>query len=535
MKTIFAVVVLVAALVPSAARAADPQGAMLGPGETVTWGGGPLFGTAIGGSETVGIPVPFCRPPACDTFLLDIEVPPSSDETVKSVVDIQIALEDANQIVGLALWPPGAADDDHDYQLYGVAVRLVEPALGTWRVTVGCGACANAFYAATASATTVPVTPSPMPDGPLGFASTRLAGSGSGATSIAVDGDGHVLVDAPITAAGPSVFRSDDGGATFSRSSHVDALPPRFCCSSAGGDVAFGEGGNAYLANRNPSAVMFESGGDEGSSNLVYPSTDDGSTWGAPLPAGAYVTRPRLGAGHGRDMWLAALTNDNPFAVPGPRIGLWRSGAVFLPAPAPGAGRAVTDVDRPLADRHALDTTYLLYAAGTEIWSARTSDGLAWSETKVADAGAIAGHLASAVGGYGELAVAWSDGEHVRMSSSADGGTTWTGPVQVDQAPSSANVLPAIAATEDRVDVAWYTASGEAWSVVLARTTDREHFTESRVSDDVVHTGAIPGAVFHPIGDSLGLAIGPDGAANLAYANDAYGELVTVYARETTP
>jgi hypothetical protein len=132
-------------------------------------------------------------------------------------------------------------------------------------------------------------------------------------------------------------------------------------------------------------------------------------------------------------------------------------------------------------------------------------------------------------------------------SSSKDEGVTWSDPIQIPTPGLHNNIQPwAAAGDAGRVDVAWYgtktvdrdpnsgcggaaDADGQ-WSVYLAETLnglDRTPaFTQPIVaSEHFVHRGGIsgaPGGKFcgnSVMGDFLQLRIGPDGEANIVYAD----------------
>src|SRR5437879_722166 len=78
-----------------AARAADRPGATIRPGETVTWSGGPLTGTATAGPE-FGLP-DRCTSATCDDFMLDVRVPPPADHSSTAYVQVRLQTPDPNQ------------------------------------------------------------------------------------------------------------------------------------------------------------------------------------------------------------------------------------------------------------------------------------------------------------------------------------------------------------------------------------------------------------------------------------------------------
>lgn len=94
----------------------------------------------------------------------------------------------------------------------------------------------------------------------------------------------------------------------------------------------------------------------------------------------------------------------------------------------------------------------------------------------------------------GNLYAAWSDGQTVRFSSSSDHGSHWSSAVAVNTAPANTAVFPWVAAYGDTVDVAYYgtTPGGDVWNTYLAQTTDDgAAFTQSRVRNSPNHVGVI--------------------------------------------
>jgi hypothetical protein len=139
------------------------------------------------------------------------------------------------------------------------------------------------------------------------------------------------------------------------------------------------------------------------------------------------------------------------------------------------------------------------------------------------------------------------------MAASHDGGQNFYGPFQVSSGPGTA-VLPWVAAGDaGRIDVVWYQSSnvsdpntmpaGSTWNVMFAQSlnaTDREPvFAVSQVSDHIIHTGSIStGGLFgssdRSLLDFFTVSVGPDGLANIIYADNGVSGLHCSYARQSS-
>jgi hypothetical protein len=560
-------------LLATSATAAVPGGSTLAVGGTVQWSGGPLYGTAAGGPEQGG-PAPLgCGPLTCDDFLLEIGQPPAAG--TRTIVTVSLATSGADQLA-LVVYPPGASDPNRDYELYlGTPVRLAVDEPGVWRIRVACVACVGAVYTGTASAEAKSIISSPLPPpGPLSFTNVRLPGGGGGEPGVVVDTDGRIFVNSPFTPASASLYRSLDGGDSFTRRGHFDGVPPRLF--SADSDVAVApDDGTVYAVNRQDygTGITVSATGiccpAHLTNHLVYVSSDHGESYEGPAIADAYADRPWLVAGNDGVVYLGSALN--PPA--GPTLMLSRStdhGRTWLPMSNVSISGTGTHPDatcfisrRPVLDPGDGQTLYLFYMLSRledcartrgdnfEIWVAKSSDGgRTWSHHRAATAAAPIDHLWGDVDAAGNLYVAWNevaaDGStHVELASSVDGGIAWRGPFRVDQlAGHDSNAMPAVAAGEaGRVDVVWYTSTAPrltdddaTWTVALARTTDGQSatpsFTQSRVSPNVVHVGPLPRCPFCPFADFMSVDIDREGRANVVWNDDSLGPLLLMYSRE---
>jgi len=99
----------------------------------------------------------------------------------------------------------------------------------------------------------------------------------------------------------------------------------------------------------------------------------------------------------------------------------------------------------------------------------------------------------------GSLYAAWSDAQHVFLSTSTDQGSTWSQPLAVNVAPADTAVFPWLAAYDGRVDLVYYgTTSSSAsdtsavWNVYMAQTSDGgATFVQTLVTSHPNHVGGI--------------------------------------------
>jgi hypothetical protein len=172
---------------------------------------------------------------------------------------------------------------------------------------------------------------------------------------------------------------------------------------------------------------------------------------------------------------------------------------------------------RLIADPHT-HNVYCVYAAGvtgflkahtftpTQVFVSRSTDmGKSWTANLVyaAPAGTISfANIFPTVTvdpTNGKVYSAFSDGQKVWFSASSDQATHWSSPVAVNISPANSAILPAIAAYNGTVDVAYYAISGTdtlnvgaVWNTYMAPTTnDGASFTQSLVSAHPNHVGPV--------------------------------------------
>jgi hypothetical protein len=168
---------------------------------------------------------------------------------------------------------------------------------------------------------------------------------------------------------------------------------------------------------------------------------------------------------------------------------------------------------------------------------------------------------AGAIDSSGNIYVAWSMNNartnefSIWFASSHDNGKTFYGPFPVSTGPLVADetaVFPWIAAGDNgRVDIVWYQSNtvgdsntiaiGAAWNVMMAQSLNANSrepvFTVSQVSDHVMHmgpisTGGLIGSADRSLLDFFQVAIGPDGLANIVYADNGSTSTHAEFARQ---
>jgi hypothetical protein len=330
--------------------------------------------------------------------------------------------------------------------------------------------------------------------------------------------DGSAVANAATanTGAPPTFWISRDGGGTWATGRDFDTTG----ASTGDADAAIGADGYLYALNLgyNPNPP----GQPSNPTVLVFRSRD-GRKWSGPAS---------FPAPHGTDQ------PDRPWLIVDPRhpanvdvlnsevggnIIIWRSldhGSHFA-GPYPVSGGANSQAALALSSRPLFDPTkagrlFMLYETATppggltsliagppvyefpmtQLWLATSTDaGLTWSDRLVLDTqvlprplqGATLGHLlvASAIDAAGTLYAAFSARESggtqtaIYLIHSTDHGATWSVPVRVE-APTSSNVMPALAVSHDGVAyLSWYGSAAQdyrsataAWVEIFAQTRD---------------------------------------------------------------
>jgi len=140
----------------------------------------------------------------------------------------------------------------------------------------------------------------------------------------------------------------------------------------------------------------------------------------------------------------------------------------------------------------------------------------------------------------------YSDDKAVFYSFSTNSGLTWTGPIQINQAPSATAIMPwSIACAPGQLNVVWYGTSffdgtttpdnypaSAAWYVFFSQNRDAavagSKFTQVAASPIVHFGGACESGVTctgnRDLFDDFGVAVSPTtGLASIAYSDDQPG------------
>ncbi len=159
----------------------------------------------------------------------------------------------------------------------------------------------------------------------------------------------------------------------------------------------------------------------------------------------------------------------------------------------------------------------------------------------------------------GNIYVAWSMNNartnefSIWFASSHDKGLTYYGPYQISQGPGTA-IFPWVSAGDNgRVDIVWYQSSTvgnsntmpptATWNVMFGQSLNgnaREPvFAVSQVSDHVMHngpisTGGLIGTSDRSLLDFFEVSVGPDGLANIIYADNGSTATHAEYARQNS-
>jgi len=332
--------------------------------------------------------------------------------------------------------------------------------------------------------------------------------------------------------------------------------PPPVCCAGLGGgdmDIAVTEAGALVYASLWLGSVTVGRSDDQGRSFVSQ-------------PLGSLVVgddRPWL-ASDGRSVYMSfhdVVTGniDVLRSAAGPQAGL-----VYAPAtavlPPQDAAMGDNQIGDLVADRRHPGVLYQVYTTSSNTSPAPLSGGPStgqnvvrmavsgdggtrWSQHTVFTGPASQSYAsvfpAATLDRAGNLYVAVSDDTAVLVFSSTDRGSTWRGPLRVNPG-GGAVVFPWISAGGDGgVVVSWLGAQvsgAEApdarWQVYAAETRDGTAAAPAwqvfTVSDRVVRSGGICQSGIgcesgRELGDFFQVAVGPDGLAHVAWADDGLG------------
>lgn len=207
----------------------------------------------------------------------------------------------------------------------------------------------------------------------------------------------------------------------------------------------------------------------------------------------------------------------------------------------------------PLVADHFSGNVYAIWAAGqasiqkgtsanfNNIYVSRSTDlGMTWTASLVfhAPLNTALNNVFPALAvdpSNGHLFATWSDAHNVWVSMSADEGSTWSAPVQVNSGEAVTAIFPAIAARDGLVDLAYYGTTSSSkdnanavWNTYMSQSTDGIHWSQSVVSAHPNHVGVICTSgtgcsnplVTRTMLDLFEIAINADGKAAVIYTDD---------------
>jgi len=443
-----------------------------------------------------------------------------------------------------------------------MAVRFVDRRIG-----VGLALAAALVTAGAVSA--AGVTPPAPPGAPTDFTNTSLSNpqfkGADTEPSLKIARDGTVYVGAIRgLPSGIDLWRIEHGNGAVTHLGSPDSLLPttNACCVALGG-------GDMDLAVLGDGTVAFSSL-YLGSVN-VGRSTDRGQTM-TTQPLGGIIPLDdrQWQTSDGHTVYMAFHD------VPTGNIDIERSsdGLVYTPGTPvlPPTDNATQDnqLGNLVADPHTPGLLYQVYVTsispnptdGTPIggqgklnvvrMAVSTDGGNSWAAHTVftgnpkVNYGSI--FPSAAVDRAGNVYVAVTDNTNLLVFSSTDRGAHWSAPVRVNS-PAGAAAFPWISAGgPGGVAVAWFgattgdpSAKGNLWHVYTAEsrnaTAAAPTYNLFQVSNHVVHKGVLCESGLNcadgrQLGDFFQVAIGPDGIANLVWADDGAGGAATVsYAR----
>jgi hypothetical protein len=572
----------------SASAATVPgSGTLAAAGQTVTWTGGPLTGSNAAFSSGLNDPIPgICGPlMQCETFNLTVNVPATFYTTCPSC-GVQISLN----------WPLPA--DDLDLYLFDAAGNLMFFSAqvvtnsefvdagslpnGTYQVVVSTGTAAvNTSYTASASLVQEPSVPSGRARytrGRFTFNSPQqlmrpadpinTAGSTNPLLLIVVDQDNeprvaHDAVGNLYVAAiqgvpgGNDMWKSMDGGNTWTYLGQPDGAQAisTFGLTGVGvgggdDDLAIGTTGTVYMDSLWLGNVTQTSSTDGGATWFNNPVAGnlpvDDRQWIASYGSNIlYETFRQLGDGvtNNTSLWVGkSIDGGKTFPqmsnITNPVLGIQ-----------PGFEGPIT-VDQ--------NTGYVYVAfedsIGQTIYLAKSTDGgLTWMVKQVyqiASGGVVAAVfpvLAEDAGGG--LHIVFSDTRNVFLTSSADGGASWTPPVRVNSGVmNKTSVEPwVIAGSKGKLDIFWWGTSHtdrmdstDPWELQMAQTQNAfaavPTFALQNVTG-VVHVNAICTSGLGCPGSTRNFAeyFAPDtyldGNAYIVYPDDLHSGTATGSAR----
>lgn len=574
-------------------KAATPSSGTLSPtiskltyrGETGV--GAPL---SIGGTKTC------VEGATCDTFDLTIDVPETFYDSASRVLTATITWADEANDLDLYLCGGSTAEDPQcltgqmtssESTSNVETVTVTDPAPGAYRLV-------TKAYAGTSpyDAVVTFLAPPPLVLGlPKGVAAKPLVSqassgfswdshpvnenSGFAEPSIDVDHSNVIYVTAP-GGAGVQVWRSIDGGKTFQArevgapqgggDSEIEILSNDVVLTadleitdsavSRSDDrlASFTqqpvgiEQDRQWLAHRCSNLVLLGYHDFILEAEMVSRSTDGGLTW-EQIPV---FISPKGSAPGAQDLQDYADQGVNTFS--GPIVVDQKTGDAYIIWSISSAVGNVATGTPPFGEPEQI------------MVGVSHDEGLTWSVKKVKSGGvgALAGNIFPwiTLDRAGNVYASWAgrdkatDPINVYMAYSNDHGETWSTPYRVNRDVGPGHLYTTMSAGDPGVvDIAWYTGTkpdpndtDQDWYVDFAQVrnanTGSPQITQSRVMPNRIHHGSICLEGILCVGalggdrsllDFFQIQIGPDGMANIAFANNGSPDdtLRVWYARQT--
>jgi hypothetical protein len=574
------VALAVLVVIAPAAPAADPDSGTVGPG---------VGSVSYNGAEISATPPALTRRACvdganCDTYTLTVDVPENLYASQDRVLKVMISWEDADNDLDLYVCSGSEADDPQC--LNGLVassisagttsetVTVANPAAGTYRL-IAAAAEGTSDYAGSVAFDAPPSVPGARSSsGDFTWnAHAVSAASPYGEPSVDVDHAGRVFVVAP-GGSGVQMYRSFDGGFTFD---HKEVAS-----DGGGGDseIEFLLNDTAFTADLRitDSAVSrstnhFDSFTQQGvgieqdrqwlahqcdrtvylgyhdfvlEAELLNRSDDGGKTWD---DQPTFISPPGDSPGS-QDAQIAADQGGNTYS--GPVVVDQKTGDVYIVFAISSVQGNATTGTPPYGEPEQIVVGY----------SHDKGKTFALSYVEKGGAGALAGNIFPwiSIDRAGVVYVAWSGREtdedpiNIFYSYSTDHAKTWNDKHTVNtDVTGHAHIYASISAGAPGVaDVAWYTSStpdvdsaDNDWFVDFAQVRNAASsspvIAQSRVYPESIHHGDIclQGILCTAGGDRslldfFQVQIGPDGAAHIAFSNNATpdSELRVWYARQ---
>jgi hypothetical protein len=544
--TTAALVGLFAGSVSPVVAASPGSGSLTTSSTRVEWTGTPLTGTYNQGT---------CVAPSCDEFTFQSNIPSSYWSRKPGGIAVKIAWGDVNEELDLYVLD-SAGNVIGSSGLGGVdsqQVLLSDPEPGTYVVQVEAFFATNRSYHGAADVVAQGASQAKQAASSLTFSPPAVVDPQftTGEPGVIVDPNGAALVEAPWHQETMTSFvwrsRPDQGGLTFdlldSRLAPGVSDPRRRSCSFSGGggdtDLTEDRTGTLYLADLEAASVGVSVSTDHGNtwacSPLSASQTQDDRPWVAAAPSAD-------GSGPNTDAYLFYRSNFVSGVLPGteaagkPFIQLdvtrdgghtWTAASSVAPGLVMETGPAFTEPDGTLYE--------IFSGVDAGVWLAASSDQGRTFRLKLISSrpgSPSNSFVTGAADSAGNLYAAWVDGGSfdVLYSYSLDGGNTWSSPVRVSPADSTA-VMPWVAAAgPGDVAIGWYGSPGriqpgsatpsQAWFPMVARSVRADSrnalFQVGRMSIAPTHFGVIclNGAQCtsdRSLADFFKVAIGPDG------------------------